>query len=318
MGPPCTPPIRNSRRRNSTPDTVMASFLRAAFEILSERKAPMSSDEITKEALRSGLLQTVGVTPAETMRSRLSTDILRRKERSPFMRTEAGAFALRSWGLEEYVAPRFTKSLFDEDVVVFPASRLREFVPSNGLYKETIDSRHLLSICTPMRRRLAEDSFEVIQLISLFLVRYRDCYLTHKRAKRLPESRLHGFYSITFGGHLNPDDLAHFQPLFDPLGPNTGHIYLDRELHEELRTIGRPDIIYRGLLYDESREVSRQHLGIVFDVELASPEFTIGERGFLTDPKFETLDQVFARIDEFENWSVLIAQDEHLARSKAK
>lgn len=276
----------------------------------------MSSDEITAEALSAGILHTVGVTPAETMRSRLSTDILRRKERSPFMRTEAGAFALRSWGLIEYVAPRFTKSLFDEDVVVFPTKRLREIIPHNGIHKGAIDSRHLLTICTPMRRRLAEDSFDVIQLISVFVVRHKDRYLTHKRSKRLPESRLHGFYSITFGGHLNPDDLAHFQPLFDPLAPASAYIYLGRELHEELRTAKRPQVVYRGLLYDESRPVSRQHLGIMFDVELATSDFTIGERGFLTDPKFETLGQVLARLDEFENWSALIAREEFAARSQ--
>jgi predicted NUDIX family phosphoesterase len=70
------------------------------------------------------------------------------------------------------------------------------------------------------------------------------------------------------------------------------------------------EISYRGLLYDDSRDVSRQHLGLVYDVRLASALYTIGERGFLMDSKFETVDEICARIDDFENWSALLAREE--------
>src|SRR5689334_2244944 len=111
-------PEVESRQQDGLDRLAMASFLRAAFQILTERKSPMTSGDITRAALESALLHTAGATPEETMRARLSTDILRRKERSPFMRTDAGSFGLRVWGLPEYVAPRFTKSLFDEDIAV--------------------------------------------------------------------------------------------------------------------------------------------------------------------------------------------------------
>jgi len=67
---------------------------------------------------------------------------------------------------------------------------------------------------------------------------------------------------------------------------------------------------YRGLLYDDSRPVSRQHLGITYDVFLRSEKFEIGERGFLMDAKFETLDEIISRREEFENWSWILIQEE--------
>ena len=124
-----------------------------------------------------------------------------------------------------------------------------------------------------MRRRQAEESFDVIQLVSFYIVRFKDTYLTYKRTKRLPESRLHDYYSIGFGGHLNPDDLL---PLFSFSEPEQVLEIVIRELREELRLNPEPSISFRGVLYDDSREVSRQHLGIVYDVELYSQNYEIG------------------------------------------
>ena len=85
-----------------------------------------------------------------------------------------------------------------------------------------------------------------------------------------------------------------------------------RELGEELKidAANHLDLQYRGLLYDDSREVSKQHLGITYDVILPRKEYEIGERGFLMDPKYETLPQILSRKSEFENWSVLLMNEE--------
>jgi predicted NUDIX family phosphoesterase len=64
------------------------------------------------------------------------------------------------------------------------------------------------------------------------------------------------------------------------------------------------------LLYDDSRELSTQHLGVTFEVLLESAEYEIGERGFLMDDKFETLEEIESHIYDFENWSALIATTE--------
>jgi len=291
----------------------MAHFLNAAYEVLNKENQPLSAREITRRALSEGLLQSAGRTPWQTMKSKLSTDILHRRNESLFMRTDKGKFGLRAWKgpLNEHIADRYQKALFDEDIIVIPADSLRRYVPQPGLYKGDFDRQALIAECRPMRRREAEENQGVIQLVSVFIVRYRDWYLTYKRTRRLPESRLHGFYSIAFGGHLNPDDMA---PLFNIFEPNSP--FLTRELGEELRVrdgdIERLD--YRGLLYDDSRPVSRQHLGITHDVCLKAQRYEIGERGFLMDAKFETLEGITARLQDFENWSALLAKEESLCK----
>ncbi len=136
-------------------------------------------------------------------------------------------------------------------------------------------------------------------------------YLTYKRTKRLPESRLHNYYSIGFGGHLNPDDNL---PLFNLADPEQAIQFIHRELKEELILKKEPSISFRGLIYDDSQEVSKLHLGLVYDVLLKTPDFKIGERGFLMDPKFETIDEIMKRLKDFENWSALIAKEEDCGR----
>jgi predicted NUDIX family phosphoesterase len=295
---------------------TVAQFLKAAYEVLKNHQEPLSAREITSIATRQHGLRTSGRTPWQTMKSKLSTDILRRGEHSLFMRTAKGQFGLREWSgrVPEHVADRYRKALFDEDIVVFPADSLSRYVPGVGIHQNSFDRDALLLECRPMRRREAEETLSVIQLVSVFVVHYRDRYLTYKRTRRLPESRLHGCYSIPFGGHLNPNDISRLLNIFDP---NLGGPLLERELGEELR-LGVGDITniaYRGLLYDDSRPISRQHLGIAYDVFLGTEKFTIGERGFLMDAKFETLEQIFARIQDFENWSQLIANIEWKARA---
>jgi len=48
---------------------------------------------------------------------------------------------------------------------------------------------------------------------------------------------------------------------------------------------------------------------MVYDVFVADTQFEIGERGFLTNPQFESLEDILARIEDFENWSQLIARE---------
>jgi predicted NUDIX family phosphoesterase len=142
-------------------------------------------------------------------------------------------------------------------------------------------------------------------------VQHASKFLTYKRSKRLPESRLHGFYSVAFGGHLNPEDVLHMFNIFDP---QQSEAWLDRELREELRLEEKGNRVtsmnYVGLLYDDSQPVSRQHLGLVYKVMLASDQYDIGERGFLMDSKFESLAEIRGRLSEFENWSILLVNAE--------
>lgn len=290
----------------------MGHFLDVAFKVLTVKGKPLSPEEIIEIGLNTGWLITKGRTPIESMRARLSTDILDKKGKSLFMRTMSGTFGLRVWAKcePEYIAPRFKKSLLEEDIVVFPSSSLEKYVAGRGLHTiPPINRRNLIAELRPMRRSIAEQDFSVIQLVSAFIVRFGNRYLTYKRTKRLPESRLHGYYSIPFGGHLNPEDIL---PLFDIFDPKVAYLMLNREFEEELKLPDSniPQLIYKGLLFDNSREVSKQHLGVVYDVYLDSTEYVIGERGFLMDSKFQTLDEIEDRKNDFENWSWIIMEFE--------
>jgi predicted NUDIX family phosphoesterase len=288
----------------------VGQFLDAAYVVLRNSERPLSAREITDIAIRDGYLQTGGRTPYQTMKSKLSTDILNRGEESLFMRSQQATFALRDWRtqLGEYVADRYQKALFDEDVLVIPASVLSDYVPGIGLFPQSHAHRGLSSHFRPMRRREAEEDVSVIQLVSVFVLRLDKLFLTYKRTKRLPEARLHDYYSLAFGGHLNPDDSPGLFNIFDP---QESYPWLERELREEVRLPPRAiaSFDYRGLLYDTSRSVSCQHLGIVYQINLAGAKYSIGERGFLTDAKFESKDEIRTRIDDFENWSVLLLNE---------
>src|SRR6266436_3303666 len=113
----------------------MRDFLDAADKGLGQWRRPMTASDIVTRALAKGLLRTKGKTPAQTMKSKLATDILCNRERSLFMRAAAGRFALREFRdeLGEHVAPRFKRALFDEDIIVFPARDLQKYVKRVGL-----------------------------------------------------------------------------------------------------------------------------------------------------------------------------------------
>jgi predicted NUDIX family phosphoesterase len=283
----------------------MAHFLDIAYKVFAHERKPLSPKELVALGQDYGLLVTEGKTPWQTMKSKLSTDILAKKDRSLFMRTNKGLFALREWGNEtEYYADRYQKALLDEDIMVFPSNLLPVVIPSSGFFPNTkINGTEIISHCQSMSRRRAEADPNYIQIISGFLVRYKNSYLTYKRTKRLPEQRLHGFYSILFGGHLNPDD---FSPLFDVFDPEYATLMLQRELREEVQFQNPPKISYKGLLYDDTVEISKQHICVIFDVLLQNEGYNIGERGFLINSKFESLDEIISRIVDFENWSVSI------------
>lgn len=290
----------------------MGHFLEVAHKVLKSAGKPLSPEEITEIGLKREWLVTRGKTPTESMRARLSTDILWGRGNSLFMRTTAGGFGLRAWkrSENELIAPRFKKSLLEEDIVVFPTKSLRKYVPGPGLHTTLPNNRrNLIAELRPMKRSLAEQDFNVIQLVSAFIVRFANKYLTYKRTKRLPENRLHGYYSIPFGGHLNEDDIL---PLFDIFDSEVAFLMLKREFEEEIRLPNNKiiNLVYKGLLYDDSREVSKQHLGVVYDVLLDSDEYEIGERGFLMDSKFEILEEMEARRNEFENWSWIVMEFE--------
>lgn len=301
------PPINGSGNDFQLVGAPGPTFLDIAESYLRTSGKPMSAREIVSLALQDGVLQTSGRTPWQTMKSKLSTDILDHGQNSRFKRVFEGVFALREGHGAEYQAPRFVKSKLDEDIAVIPTSRLGELVGGQGLWIKPIDRQQLTDLSHSMLRRRAEETYEVIQLVSVFVVAYQGSFLTHLRSARLPENRLHGEYSMMLGGHLAVEDFAQLTlDLFSTGEDLADCTYILRELSEELVLKTSPTVEPCGFIYDDSRDVSRQHLGMVYLVTLPEASFEIGERGFLLNSKMESVEQIKSRRKEFENWSWLL------------
>ena len=84
------------------------SFKEAARAVLEEAGEPLSYKEITRQALRRGLVMTAGRTPEASVNAQLSVDISRKGDESIFVRTAPGVFGLRQWlgqdGIRAYSA----------------------------------------------------------------------------------------------------------------------------------------------------------------------------------------------------------------------
>jgi hypothetical protein len=147
---------------------TILSFLDAAEKVLMKVGKPLRPLEIVEHALELGLLRSKGQTPEQTMKAKLSTDVLEKKLGSRFMRTDPNAFGLRTWShLTEYMADRFQKALLEADIVVFDAGVLRDFFPVDGITVLDLERGwDLVAQTFPMQRTEAEETYDVIQLFS--------------------------------------------------------------------------------------------------------------------------------------------------------
>lgn len=78
----------------------------AAEVVLKEAGEPLHYREITRRILERKLWPTEGKTPEATLGAQLGLEISQRGDKSRFQRTDGGTFALREWGLPEYVPVR--------------------------------------------------------------------------------------------------------------------------------------------------------------------------------------------------------------------
>ena len=124
---------------------------------------------------------------------------------------------------------------------------------------ETIEARHLF-----IPRPQAETSPEFKQIIPYVAIRFADDYFLLTRTSKQTEARLHHKLSLGIGGHINPDT-----PTI--LGG------LEKELDEEV-AIDRPfDLQFIGVLNDDTTDVGRVHLGVVYVLDAPARNVTVRE-----------------------------------------
>ncbi|HHX8589744.1 hypothetical protein ACEV8K_19965 [Vibrio parahaemolyticus] len=197
------------------------------------------------------------------------------------------------------------KGHLDEVIAVIPKEYLSKLIKKDGFKQIALPINWISNYCTPMVRRDAEQSYDHIQLISSFLITCSNEVLTHVRSGNAPETRLKGEKSILLGGHIAYSEVGGFvaginYELFEQ--PKL----LERELHEEVDILSAHETIYRGCLYDSSRDVSSQHLSLVHHVELSNKTLTIKEKGYHRCPEWCHVNELVNNINDYENWSVEI------------
>ncbi|WP_036223148.1 hypothetical protein [Mesoaciditoga lauensis] len=147
-----------------------------------------------------------------------------------------------------------------------------------------------------VRRGKAEQDESLRQLIPYVVIKNKDgLYLMVRRLKAQTESRLHGFYSLGIGGHINDTDEGESPWLKFLSG-------MEREVNEEvdIETYDWPK--YVGTIRENTTDVNKVHLGIVFTI-------TTNIKGIKEKEKFtwELINSydIMKRYEELESWSRL-------------
>ena len=125
-----------------------------------------------------------------------------------------------------------------------------------------------------MLRDEAEYDFEHKQVIPYVTIRHNNDYLLLQRTAKQSEKRLHNKYSLGIGGHINPLD--------DMEEENIIITSLYRELNEEVHVNDQGGLSFIGIINDESNSVSKVHLGLLYVLEAATPEFKVLETDKMT------------------------------------
>lgn len=198
--------------------------------------------------------------------------------------------------LDERILVVDRKELFDDEIFAFEGVRTRHgminhFMRRFRKYRE-------------VRRGDAETNEAWKQIIPSVIIKRGDEVFVYKRLNAGGEERLHDQLSLTVGGHMNRiNDVKDW-------GTNL-IMNVQRELHEEVHIKGPnrlPEIV--GILNDDSDEVGRVHIGIIFVLELQEGvEVEVRETDKLEGYWLRTRDLTKAGLfDALESWSKYIVE----------
>jgi predicted NUDIX family phosphoesterase len=184
----------------------------------------------------------------------------------------------------------------EERVLVVPRSVLMGDPGWRGLRSDGLETR-LADIARTgdfMARAEAEQDASHKQVIPYLVLRDGERVFLMHRTRAGADQRLHDRYSIGVGGHINPGDR-------DVEGA------LAREWREELDAAFVPDFALLGLLNDDTTDVGRVHVGVVFVADAAGRPVSVRETDKLSG-EFVPLDEAAAVVDRMETWSSLLLE----------
>lgn len=272
-------------------NTIGSSFLQAAYAVLLQEKRPLGVQELTRIAQQDGFLSDSrrgGLTPSQTMKSKLSVHIRKNGDQSLFIRQAPGLFYLRELvepGQIVFDAPRFRISHPREHVHVFSQEHLDNLGRFQGInpgWKPYFDSIAFGPTCRAIDRMAAEIDDSLKQVLTYVIVRRANgSLLGFQRGEinRVDDS-LRGMHAIGFGGHVGQRDLTLFAPNVDEIGLFNNAA---RELTEELRfhnTEEQADLLERpeeylsivAVLNDDSSPNGKRHFAFILEYQVRNDE----------------------------------------------
>lgn len=148
-------------------------------------------------------------------------------------------------------------------------------------------------------RNILENDSTYKQIIPYAIICCGDEVYLFKRTKKQTEVRLHNLYSLGVGGHMNP------------YGKNIDVAYMHHELNREMNeeVIVHKDCIIEsiaavGFLNDDTNDVGKVHLGVLYHINLTNKSIEINEKDKMTGQwvKRSDLNDYYTQM---ESWSKL-------------
>ncbi|MBN2845537.1 MAG: phosphoesterase [Deltaproteobacteria bacterium] len=191
----------------------------------------------------------------------------------------------------------------DEYVLVIPTRILWQIGYFEGLNFDTQEYLRILedSKNTEFRRRsIVETDYQYKQLIPYIILSHDNTIFSYRRGKLLNEKRLAGNYSIGLGGHVSVNDVDLFEVSY--------HEAMLRELTEEveIRTNYTQTIV--AMLNDDSNDVGRVHIGIIYFFDLKYPAVFPKEKS-INEPEFISIPSLIKNVERYESWSKICIEN---------
>jgi predicted NUDIX family phosphoesterase len=196
----------------------------------------------------------------------------------------------------------------EEEVLVIPESLFNTLGYFSGFQKNV--EPYLAELLNPLnmqfrRRGIVEDDPTFKQLIPYCILVHKDAsgethVFQYTRGKGQGEQRLHAKLSIGIGGHISREDAAGSN---DPY--RTG---MSRELTEEVVIESPYTESLAGMIFDDSNDVGRVHLGLVHFLTLEAPKAKNREIDLVASG-FVPLAQLKSNFERLETWSQLCVQN---------
>ncbi len=135
------------------------------------------------------------------------------------------------------------------------------------------------------------------QIIPYAVVRHSDRYFLLQRKSAQSEQRLHNRLSIGVGGHINPSEAVSDADVI--------RVGLRREIEEELYIAPGYEERLIGLINDDTTDVGRVHLGILFEIESTSADVRVRETHKM-DGAWALMDDLGHSYERLETWSQIV------------